>query len=166
MTSSQHDLLNTWTLWAHLPDNPDWSLEGYIEIYSFKTLEEAFVLFENIPNAVLETCWLFLMRQGITPRYEDVSNKNGGTFVYKVSNSAVPTAWQALCFSVIGESISSIPGFSSAVTGISISPRKNYAVIKIWLTNCEYQNPYDITNELNDIYLSTKDCEFKQHSIS
>jgi hypothetical protein len=46
------------------------------------------------------------------------------------------------------------------INGITISPKKNFCIIKIWLANCDYQNPAVIT-ELPSIV--PYGCLFKKH---
>ncbi len=69
------------------------------------------------------------MKDGITPTWEDSKNRNGGCFSYKVSNKNVYDAWRDLTYVLIGETISSISAFVNAVTGIIISPKKNFCII-------------------------------------
>ena len=48
----------------------------------------------------------------------------------------------------------------SSINGITISPKKNFCIVKIWLANCNYQNPDVITNGLG---ISSQGCLFKTH---
>ena len=41
-------------------------------------MEEAIVLFETIPDIMIQNCMLFIMKQGINPLWEDSHNRNGG----------------------------------------------------------------------------------------
>ena len=43
-----------------------------------------------------------------------------------------------------GETISNDPKFVSKVSGITISPKKSFCIIKIWLADCNCQNPEKI----------------------
>ena len=46
------------------------------------------------------------------------------------------------------------------ITGLTISPKKNFCIIKIWLGDCNNQNPQDITY-FNGI--DAQGCLFKKH---
>jgi len=105
---------------------------------------------------------LFVMRDGVTPMWEDVKNRNGGCFSYKVSNKNVFEVWRDLTYAIIGESISTNSTFVNCVTGITISPKKNFCIVKIWMTNCEHQNPVIVTNEIRN--LTPQGCLFKKHT--
>jgi hypothetical protein len=102
------------------------------------------------------------MTDGVTPVWEDPKNRNGGCFSYKISNKNVYDVWRELTYVLVGESISSNPEFVKSVTGITISPKKNFCIIKIWLKNCDYQNPNVVTNEVK--YIVPQGCLFKRHN--
>jgi hypothetical protein len=88
-TKAHHELSSGWTLWGHLPHDTDWSLKSYIKLYDFNTVEQTISVTEMLPPKLVMNCMLFLMREGITPIWEDVRNRNGGCFSYKVSNKDV-----------------------------------------------------------------------------
>lgn len=157
-----HLLKQHWTLWAHLPHNTDWSLKSYIPVATFTTIEETIAVMETLPTKVIENCMLFIMKKGVWPTWEDTQNRNGGGFSYKISNKNVSVVWKELSYMLVGETISKNSDFVSSVVGITISPKKNFCIIKIWMSNCKYQDPTMITREIND--LSSQGCIFKKHS--
>ena len=159
---SFHKLSDRWTLWAHLPHNTDWSLKSYIPISTFSTIEETIAVSESLPATLVENCMLFMMRQGVNPIWEDPKNRNGGCFSYKVLDKNVAKAWTDLTYRIVGGSISNGDAFVKSVTGITISPKKKFCIIKIWMTDCTNQNPEIVTNEIKDI--SPQGCLFKKHA--
>ena len=160
-TSEYNNLSDKWTLWAHLPHDTDWSINSYKVIYNIETVEGAIAIIETLPEILVKNCMLFIMRQGIKPIWEDPRNRNGGCFSYKISNKNVFDVWRKLTYVLVGETISQQNSFVSNVTGITISPKKNFCIIKIWMSNCVNQNPSIITNEIKD--LSSQGCLFKKH---
>jgi len=161
METPYHNLSDKWTLWAHLPHNTDWSLKSYIPITTFLTVEETISITEALPSALVENCMLFIMRKGINPMWEDPKNREGGCFSYKVLNKNVCIAWKELTYAVVGGTISNKNNFSDYVTGITISPKKNFSIIKIWMKNCEHQNPSLIIPIKG---LQNQGCLFKKHT--
>lgn len=157
-----HQLTNRWTLWAHLPHNTDWSIISYIPIATFTTVEDTLAVTETLPSVLVENCMLFIMKEGIKPTWEDPRNRNGGCFSYKVSNKNVYKVWKDLTYVVAGESISKNTGFVSCVSGITISPKKNFCIIKIWMSDCSHQNPGVITLDVKG--LTAQGCIFKKHT--
>jgi hypothetical protein len=157
-----HKLSNRWTLWAHLPHNTDWSITSYIPIATFTTVEDTLAVTETLPAVLVENCMLFIMKEGIKPTWEDPKNRNGGCFSYKVSNKNVYKVWKDLTYVVAGETISKNTGFVNCVSGITISPKKNFCIIKIWMNDCNHQNPGVITLDVKG--LSAQGCIFKKHT--
>jgi hypothetical protein len=157
-----HVLNDSWTLWVHLPHDTDWSIKSYKEIMSFKTVEEAIALTERLPGQMVKNCMLFVMRKGIKPTWEDERNRNGGCFSYKISNKYVSTVWKKLTYTLVGETLSNDKKHIRKINGITISPKKNFCVIKIWLSSCEIQNP-EIIRVIEPGIIS-QGCLFKKHS--
>lgn len=160
--SSFHKLTDRWTLWAHLPHNTDWSMQSYIPISTFATIEETIAVTETLPPVLVENCMLFMMKEGINPTWEDQRNRHGGYFSYKVINKNVYKVWKELTYAVVGASVSKTASFVKGVTGITISPKKNFCIIKIWMTDCTHQNPAIVTTDIKG--LSSQGCLFKKHT--
>ena len=161
-TTEVHNLTNKWNLWAHLPQDPDWTLKSYKNIYQFKTVEDTIGIIEMLPHDLVKNCMLFIMKDGITPMWEDPKNRNGGCFSYKISNKYVFETWKDLTYILIGETLSSNTIFVNSISGITISPKKNFCIVKLWMTNCDHQNPHSITSDVK--YLSPQGCLFKKHT--
>ena len=136
----QHILNDEWNFWAHLPHDTDWSLNSYKTIFCSTTLEETLSISEAFPPRLVKNCMLFIMRKGITPLWEDPKNRFGGCFSYKVNNKNVPECWKKLTYSLVGESLSVNKQLQQNINGITISPKKNFCIIKIWLKTCDFQD--------------------------
>ena len=160
-SDEHHTLSDKWTLWAHLPHNTDWSLNSYIKISTFTTVEETIGVTETLPAILVENCMLFLMREGIKPIWEDPKSRDGGCFSYKVSNKNVYKVWKELSYVIVGGTVSKQPSYVNSVTGITISPKKNFCILKIWMANCSNQNPAVVTTDLKGI--TSQGCLFKKH---
>jgi translation initiation factor 4E len=161
--STEYKLYDKWTLWAHLPHNTNWAFESYIKIFTFDNAHSAITLFETIPEEMVKNCMLFLMRDGIKPMWEDPKNKKGGCFSYKVVNKSVGAIWKNLSYSLVGESLTEEKNVRTQINGITISPKKHFCIIKIWLANCAYQNPAVISENLG---ITSQGCLFKTHMAS
>ena len=124
-------------------------------------MEEAVAITETLPELLIKNCMLFIMREGISPVWEDPKNRHGGCFSYKIANKNVTDVWKDMSYTLMGGSISNDPSFVSSVTGITISPKKNFCIIKIWLTDCKNQNPTIVSSDIRGI--SSYGCLFKKH---
>ena len=100
---------------------------------------------------------LFIMKEGITPLWEDIHNRNGGCFSYKINNKFVAQIWKDLSYSLMGETLTEKELFNNNINGITISPKKNFCIIKIWLTKLldeDIRKVYKIPDKYNgDIVL-------------
>ena len=157
-----HPLQNKWNLYAHLPHDTDWSLKSYKLISTLNSVEEAITILNSIPDKVIKNCMLFIMKDGINPTWEDKLNKEGGCFSYKIINNNITDVWNKLCYSLIGETI--ITKRHNNINGLTISPKKNFCIIKVWMKDCSNKNPKTL-NYFDGI--DSIGCLFKKHiSIS
>ena len=157
----QYTLLGKWDLYYHLPQDKNWDLTSYSVIMSsIDTLEQVITLNDELNENIIKNCMSFVMREGITPMWEDPKNRNGGCFSYKVVNKVVPEVWRTLFILLCGETICVDADHNKHVNGITISPKKNFCIIKIWFNTSTLQDPDVITNVAN---LSKQGCLFKKH---
>jgi hypothetical protein len=158
-----HVLSNSWTLWAHLPRVPDWSVSSYKYIAELTTVESAHAITELLSDALIKRCMFFLMREDIKPVWEDPKNRSGGCFTYKVPNKCVHETWKKITYFLVGNTLSDKPHVVQNINGITISPKKNFGVIKIWMATELYQNPEEIVSGIEGIIPAG--CSFRKHSV-
>ena len=152
-------LNDTWILYAHLPHDTDWSINSYKKILKISTAEQIISVCESLPEAMVQNCMLFLMRENIKPIWEDENNKDGGCFSYKINNKNVSDIWKKLSCLLVGESLIN-ERMSLKINGITISPKKHFCIIKIWMKDCTIQNP-DVINYFEGI--TAQGSLFKKH---
>ena len=162
IVEEHNNLSDKWTLWAHLPHDTDWSIKSYKQIFTVSTVEETIAITETLPPILVQNCMLFWMREGIKPTWEDHKNRNGGCFSYKVVNKTVFESWKELTYCILGNTVSKQMSFVDKVTGFTISPKKNFCIVKIWMADCANQNPAIVTNEIKGIV--SQGCIFKKHA--
>lgn len=159
---AQNNLHDKWDLYFHLPNNQEWGLSSYSKIMNeIHTVEQVLSINNTISEKIIKNCMLFVMRTGITPMWEDEKNRDGGCFSYKVSNKFVPDIWRQLFSLLCGESLCKNKEDNQFVNGITISPKKNFCIIKIWLADSHIQDPDTITPINN---LNKNGCLFKKHA--
>jgi len=157
---SSKPLIGKWDLYYHLPHDTNWELESYKIIMKMNTVEEVVAINSAISENIVKQCMLFVMREGITPMWEDPKNRNGGCFSFKVNNKQVHSVWKLLFYSLCGETLCVDKKNSELINGITISPKKNFCIIKVWLSDCTIQDP-NILIHINN--LSKQGCIFKKH---
>lgn len=160
--TSFHPLSDKWTLYAHLPHDTDWSISSYKPILSMTNLEEAITLFESIPDKMTQNCMLFMMKNDIKPTWEDPGNCKGGSFSFKVATNHVQDTWKELCYAMVGKNITDDDDeFLDNINGITISPKRNFCIIKIWTKDASITELGDLINITN---LNTREVQFKKHN--
>jgi hypothetical protein len=159
--STQNSLNGKWDLYYHLPHDKNWDLSGYtIIMKAIDSAESVISLNEKINENIVKNCMLFAMRHGITPMWEDPKNRDGGCFSYKVANKYVHEIWKTLFSLLCGETLCVDKKHIPHINGITISPKKNFCIVKIWLDTSLYQDPNIITLIPN---LLKQGCLFKKH---
>lgn len=158
---SDKKLIDKWDLYYHLPYDKSWDISSYKKIMeNIDSVEKLIAINETLPELVIKHCMLFVMKSGITPMWEDPKNRNGGCFSFKVINKQVYGVWKSLFYAICGETLCVDKKYNSVINGITISPKKNFCIIKIWLENCSIQDSkiiIDIPNLVKD------GCLFKKH---
>jgi hypothetical protein len=156
-------LNDTWVLYAHLPHDNNWNIDSYKIIAEVKFVEQVIAITDCIPDDIMTECMLFWMRKGICPTWEDPNNKNGGCFSYKIPNKNVPSVWRKMSYLLCGENMTLNYTIMNKINGITISPKKNFCILKIWLKSCSYQNP-SVINYPGGNIISSQGCLFKRHN--
>jgi hypothetical protein len=151
-----HPLSEKWVVWAHLPHDTDWSMNSYISIMTVTYVEEITALMHTLPDSLLSTCMFFCMKEHVKPVWEDPANKQGGCFSYKITQS-IGDCWRNVSYSMVGKTLSKEKAFQDAVNGISISPKKNFCILKVWMSSCSFQDASKIT------IVKPNGCIFKKH---
>jgi hypothetical protein len=75
----------------------------------------------------------FVMREHIKPLWEDPHNKNGGCLSFKVNKPEASPFWYTLVSLTLGETIVKNNEDSGKLCGVSISPKRNYCILRIWV---------------------------------
>lgn len=162
-SSNVHPLSDKWTLWAHLPHDTDWSIKSYEKIMTFDTLEQLVSLNDIIPETLVKKCMLFIMKDNIMPVWEDKNNINGGCFSFKVNCKLIQSTWKNLGYALVCNIMTNNSKLSKNINGITVSPKKAFCIIKIWMRNCDEQTTVNF-NAIDGF--NYNGCIFKRHTTS
>jgi hypothetical protein len=165
-----HTLQNSWIVWYHNPSDKDWGKDSYKDIIEITSIEDYCVL-KNSWNMCLPKIsegMFFLMRKlkdgtSIYPQWEDTNNIEGGVWSFKIPKDKCEDIWFTLIKYVLGECLIKDNIEYSIINGISISPKKNFSIIKIWLQKNSIHN---IENLLKDNlqFLNSSESLYSKHS--
>ena len=128
---TENKLKNSWTFWFHDPLDNNWKINSYKKIYTINSIESFWKLYNNLNNKLVENSMLFLMKNNINPLWEDKENVNGGCWSLKIPKGNIIETWNNISIHLVNENI--IYDKEIKVNGISISPKKNFCIIKIWI---------------------------------
>lgn len=146
---------NKWTLWFHEIDNKDWSINGFQSIFNIHNNEEFWRVYNNIKSNTEPTYtagMFYLMRDDIQPMWEDERNRYGGVWSYRISRSESDKAWINFSIGLVCSIITTKPEYMQYITGISMSPKINNCILKIW-TNCNKLTAGMITDSIGETKL-------------
>ena len=124
------NFVNNFNLWCHY-EKDNWDLNGYRNLYKISSAEDFWKLYNNWDNlGGLLRKQYFLMKNNITPRWEDPANKEGGCWSIKLTINDYYDIWEMLSLLLVVDELSLV---KNDITGISICQKKNdKVVIKIW----------------------------------
>ena len=140
--------LNTsWTYWFHKYNDDKWDLRSYTKLFKFKSIEEFSGIQYILKPLHIQNGMFFLMRDDIEPMWESEDNIDGGCFSFKVYKQEIPETWKILSTKLVNESILKNKDNHRLINGLSISPKKTYSIIKLWLKGDSIKD----IKELNEI---------------
>ena len=155
-------LNNYWTLWIHLPHDTNWDLDSYKKICSFDYLEQAVAVLNYIEETLVVNCMLFIMREDIKPIWEDERNKNGSCIAYKINNRLVHNIWRQMSMFMVSEILLETEQTQLDINGITVSPKKNFCIVKLWFKNVvEDSAPVKINKAIPE--LANFEAIYKRH---
>jgi len=124
------------------------------------TVGSVIKLNNEIGPELLKKSLTFVMKEDIKPIWEDVSNIKGGSFSFKIHNKDIDDLWKHILYLMIGGTMMKNKNNMHNVNGISLSPKKTFCILKIWMLDCSLTN----CNIFEPIVgIDYKGCLFKKH---
>ena len=154
MNNNEHKLNTNWCLYYHLINNNEWNIESYEKLITFSSLEQILENYKYINDEICKKTMLFLMRENINPLWEDEKNINGACYSFKIPNKIICNTWKNISYNLVAENL--INENQMIINGISISPKKFFCILKIWISDKNFDN-INFENE----YLKNLDPIFK-----
>jgi hypothetical protein len=142
------NLNNKWILWFHKINDNNWNIENYEKVYEISTYYDVLFIIKNIDN--ITSGMFFLMKENILPNTEDVHNIKGGFWSLRFTKKDSLIYWEKLLYYICVDNITIDKKYQNLINGLSISPKINNCICKIWNSNF---------NEMKTEYLR-KDLDF------
>lgn len=152
---SEYILPSSYTLWYHSLTDNNWKIDSFQKMCTIYNISDFWRMINNFDKIGYKNRDLFLMKSDIEPMWEHVENRNGGICSFRVEMHNSLEIYENLCAYMVLESLSDIP---NDINGISFSPKRNLAFVKIWNKNRDN----DLSKTLNkDILKKYGDLSIK-----
>lgn len=126
-------LKDDWSFWYHSSSNPDWSKQSYVYITNTNSANIFWGLFKKLENSHYDKGIFFFMRKDIFPDWSTPENKNGGFISIKIECDDIVKISKIWIEHMISECI--LTDNAVRVHGISISPKNEHYILKLWTNN-------------------------------
>ena len=138
----QYYLNDLWSLKFHDSFDNDWSKRSYKQLYEISTIQNFWEVDYFIKDKV-DIGMFFLCREHVFPLWDDESNVNGGALSMKVLKTEAYQCWLDLSIKLLSETLLKPQHrtLSENVLVLSISSKKTFCIIKIWVKNDELSKP-------------------------
>lgn len=115
--------------WCHDIHSKDWSINGYSKLCSLENISDFWKLFNNLNKLGYKINNFFLMKDDTDPTWEHINNRDGGICSLRIEITEAINTYEDLCTRLM---CNILTNNYSDINGISISPKNNWAIIKIW----------------------------------
>jgi hypothetical protein len=149
MKGNNMKLNSTWTVWIHENSNTEWDIKSYKSIYNIDNIGSLWrflSVFDNLDKNVRQ---YYIMRDGITPIWEDNNNKKGGicSLMFENMNKYRRNSrgdigvdiFIAICILVLNESFVKN---NLDINGLCYSIKNRCVLIKLWIKDYELNTEF------------------------
>ena len=150
-----------WDVWFHSITDNNWGKTSYKKLMTVNNLFDYKYLEENFQQDHYQNGMFFYMKDGIFPNWEDPDNRLGGCLSFKVYSKDIIEEWNNLLLRCITNNI--LEGNENEINGISISPKKEFNIIKIWSRNDGFDYKKHFT-EFGE-YFQLEKSLYKKHEV-
>ena len=159
---SSYKLSEEWNLWFHSIKETSWDKSSYQKLVCIRSLFDYQLIVDTFQKNHYQNGMFFCMKKNIFPNWEDPMNRQGGCLSFKVPSKDMMNEWNQLLFYCINHKI--LKDMNNEINGISITPKKEFNIIKIWFqknTSDTYKELFNITRK----NLALDKTIFKAHSL-
>jgi hypothetical protein len=145
------DLSTPWVLWFHPIDGEAYDLASFERLSDIRTVGDYLTTIGSIKNYT--SGMFYLMREGIPPMWEHEANAQGGYWSYRIPKARANGTWTDFCSAAVGNVLTRSLEDMQWINGISISPKINNAIIKIW-TSVDNFPHHRLPDNIGEQYMS------------
>lgn len=157
---ANYKLESIWVLWFHKVNDNNWSIDSYIKVYEIQTYYDLLYVLKMIEN--ITSGMFFLMKKDIIPIFEDIHNINGGYWSLRITKKDSFEYWQKILYYMCVENLSTNKKHESKINGVSISPKINNCIFKIWTSDFQNMKTEYLRKDLD--FINWNDTYYLQHN--
>jgi len=126
-----YNLENNWCLWYHSIKDNNWEKNSYQKLLTLRNLFDYKLIEATFEQNHYQNGMFFIMKNDIFPNWEDPKNRLGGCLSFKIPSNSIIDSWNYLILNILNETF--FKEKNNIINGLSISPKKEFNIIKIWL---------------------------------
>ena len=153
-------LKNKWILWFHKVNDNNWTPESYIKVFELNSYNDILFIIKKLEN--ITSGMFFLMKDGIIPIFEDINNINGGYWSIRITKKESFDFWEKIVYYLCIDNITINDKYENLINGISISPKINNCIFKIWNSNYNEMKTDFLRKDLD--FINWDDTFYLQHN--
>lgn len=136
---SANKLNTNYNLYFHDPYSYDWNLSSYEKLTDIKSIED-YSQIELLTREIIHLGMFFTMRENVSPLWNETNNNY--SFSIKILKNDAMWYWNYFNSLLLGENLLKDKYVKKwdILNGISISPKKNFCIIKIWASELLEEN--------------------------
>ena len=141
---TQHPIpTGSWSAYYHEPEDETWGPDSYKKLQTIGSWEQLGTLLKELGPHKTTNGLLRVMRGDYSPLWESNENIYGGSYCLKVRRrNAIEVFNRYLAAAALG---SCATNKANTIVGVTISPKKESCIIKIWnLDSKAFKNPTDL----------------------
>ena len=133
----------SWTIYYHDPEDPSWDVDSYKKLFVAESWEMLGTILHQMGTFKLMNGLVRIMRGRISPLWEDHANIRGGSYCLKIRRASAVDVFKRYVAAAALNRATIDP--TNEITGVTISPKKGFCIIKIWNRSCtRFNSPKDI----------------------
>lgn len=133
-------LRHTWTLYFHDFMDSNWNRESYEKLVEFSDVSSFWAVIKIVKDW-LALGMFFFMCDDVFPKWDDNENKEMSYMSMKILKTNTGDFMEEMLVMLLSNALMK-ENTSEIINGISISPKKNFCICKIWInsTDDKYKN--------------------------
>jgi hypothetical protein len=154
------DLKNKWVLWFHKVNDNNWSIDSYSKVLEINTYYDVLFVLKELEN--ITAGMFFLMKENIIPIFEDKNNINGGYWSIRITKKDAYDYWEKILYYLCIDHLTTDDEYEKKINGMSISPKINNCIFKIWNSDYNGMKTDYLRNDLD--FIKWEETFYLEHS--